>query len=127
RRTGKRVRNCKAINNGSGIFTERSRQGGKRPNLTRCDEAAPAQDAPYRAWRGELQWPRPRPTRTPMALTRDQAQQRTDDIQAFARELCRLEQEQALQLAPPQRAQLDSHHTQLLQRYRQQFDIDHST
>jgi uncharacterized membrane protein len=61
-----------------------------------------------------------------MPLNRDQAQQRADDIQAFVRELARLEQEQALHLTSPQRTQLATHHGQLLAQYRQQFDIDHN-
>ncbi|MGP3791287.1 DUF2157 domain-containing protein [Pseudomonas sp. B392_1p] len=59
-----------------------------------------------------------------MPLSRDQAQQRADDIQAFRRELERLQQEQALSLTAPQHRQLDAHHARLLDDYRHVFDID---
>lgn len=59
-----------------------------------------------------------------MPLSRDQAQQRADDIQAFRRELKRLQQEQALSLTSPQHIQLDAHHARLLGNYRHAFDID---
>ena len=59
-----------------------------------------------------------------MPLSREQAQQRADDIQAFRRELARLEQEQTLSLTAPQHTQLDAHYQRLLGGYRQAFDID---
>lgn len=59
-----------------------------------------------------------------MPLDRDQAQQRADDIQAFQRELQRLRREHALQLDGAQERRLDAHHRQLLDDYRQRFDID---
>ena len=61
-----------------------------------------------------------------MPLTRDQAQQRADDIQAFYREVERLHVEQALSLGSDQLHNLELHHQQLLGDYRAQFDIDHN-
>lgn len=59
-------------------------------------------------------------------LTRDQAQQRADDIQAFYREVERLHQEQALTLGNQQLQHLQLHHQDLLTHYRASFDIDAS-
>lgn len=59
-----------------------------------------------------------------MPLTRDQAQQRADDIQAFYREVERLQAEQVLDLGSEKRQELQQHHRQLLDTYRLQFDID---
>ncbi len=59
-----------------------------------------------------------------MPLSREQAQQRADDIQAFRRELVRLDQEQALSLTAPQQAHLDAHYARLLGEYQRAFDID---
>lgn len=61
-----------------------------------------------------------------MPLTRDQAQQRADDIQAFYREVERLHVEQALSLGSDQLHNLELHHQHLLGDYRAQFDIDHN-
>ena len=60
-----------------------------------------------------------------MTLNREQAQQRANDILGFRRELARLEQEQALQLAPEQRQALEQHQQALLNDYHLRFDIDH--
>lgn len=60
-----------------------------------------------------------------MPLTRDQAQQRADDIQAFRREALRLRDEQALPLSDAQLGEIERHHDGLLARYRASFDIDH--
>jgi uncharacterized membrane protein len=60
-----------------------------------------------------------------MPLTRDQAQQRADDIQAFRREAQRLRDENALALGDEALAGIASHHDQLLAQYRASFDIDH--
>ncbi|MDG9924241.1 MULTISPECIES: DUF2157 domain-containing protein [unclassified Pseudomonas] len=60
-----------------------------------------------------------------MPLTRDQAQQRADDIQAFRREAQRLRAEDALALGDEPLARIASHHDQLLAQYRSHFDIDH--
>ena len=57
-------------------------------------------------------------------LSRDQAQRRADDIQAFYREVERLHEEQALRLSAEQIDQLGEHHRQLLADYRNSFDID---
>ncbi|MDH4560545.1 DUF2157 domain-containing protein [Pseudomonas sp. BN411] len=57
-------------------------------------------------------------------LSRDQAQRRADDIQAFYREVERLHKEQTLLLSPEQIDQLGDHHRQLLADYRNTFDID---
>lgn len=59
-----------------------------------------------------------------MTLSRDQAQQRADDIQAFRRELRRLQDEQALGLEAAQLERLAAHHRRLLDDYRHSFDID---
>lgn len=60
-----------------------------------------------------------------MPLTRDQAQQRADDIQAFRREAQRLCGEDAQLLSAEQLAHIAAHHDQLLAHYRSHFDIDH--
>lgn len=59
-----------------------------------------------------------------MTLTRDQAQQRADDIQAFYREVERLHRERALLLEPEQLDRLAEHHQGLLGEYRKTYDID---
>ncbi len=59
-----------------------------------------------------------------MPLTRDQAQQRADDIQAFRREAQRLQAEHAWPLDEAPLAQIAAHHEQLLAQYRAGFDID---
>ncbi len=61
-----------------------------------------------------------------MPLTRDQAQHRADDIQAFYREVQRLHEEQALMLGNEQLQHLQRHHQDLLDQYRAHFDIDAS-
>ena len=60
-----------------------------------------------------------------MPLTRDQAQQRADDIQAFRREAQRLRSEDAQLLADEPLARIAAHHDRLLTQYRASFDIDH--
>ncbi len=60
-----------------------------------------------------------------MPLTRDQAQHRADDIQAFRREAQRLRGENALGLEDEPLARIAAHHDQLLAQYRSHFDIDH--
>ena len=60
-----------------------------------------------------------------MPLTRDQAQQRADDIQAFRREAQRLRGEDAQLLADEPLARIAAHHDRLLAQYRASFDIDH--
>ncbi|MDH4580601.1 DUF2157 domain-containing protein [Pseudomonas sp. BN415] len=57
-------------------------------------------------------------------LSRDQAQHRADDIQAFYREVERLHDEQALLLSAEQIEHLGAHHRRLLADYRSAFDID---
>ncbi|WP_342243974.1 DUF2157 domain-containing protein [Pseudomonas sp. OTU5201] len=57
-------------------------------------------------------------------FSRDQAQHRADDIQAFYREVERLHEEQTLLLSPEQIERLGEHHRQLLADYRNAFDID---
>lgn len=59
-----------------------------------------------------------------MPLTRDQAQQRADDIQAFRREAQRLQAEHAWPLDDAPLAQIAAYHEQLLAQYRAGFDID---
>lgn len=58
------------------------------------------------------------------SLTRDQAQHRADDIQAFYREVQRLHEEQALTLGNEPLQDLQRHHQDLLAQYRASFDID---
>jgi len=60
-----------------------------------------------------------------MPLTRDQAQQRADDIQAFRREVLRLRGEDAQLLGDEPLARIAAHHDHLLAQYRASFDIDH--
>ncbi|BAN50042.1 DUF2157 domain-containing protein [Metapseudomonas resinovorans] len=57
-------------------------------------------------------------------LSRDQAQHRADDIQAFYREVTRLHEEQTLLLSPEQIERLGHYHRQLLADYRSVYDID---
>ncbi|MDX5373932.1 MAG: DUF2157 domain-containing protein [Pseudomonadaceae bacterium] len=59
-----------------------------------------------------------------MPLTRDQAQQRADDIQAFRRETQRLQAEQAWPQDDAPLARIAAHHDALLAQYRASFDID---
>lgn len=59
-----------------------------------------------------------------MPLTRDQAQQRADDIQAFRREAQRLGAENVL-ASNDALARIAAHHDRLLAQYRASFDIDH--
>jgi len=56
--------------------------------------------------------------------SRQEAQQRADQIQAFEKELDRLEQEGVLALDAGQRQRVADHHRSLLARYAQSFDID---
>lgn len=60
-------------------------------------------------------------------LTKAQAQQRADDIEAFSRELERLREEQALALTPEQAEGLRQHHAQLLDGFARTHDVDIST
>ena len=54
----------------------------------------------------------------------EQAQQRLAQIEAFRLELKQLQTEQVLELDPAQRAQVDTHHTQLLKHFSTTLDID---
>ena len=56
--------------------------------------------------------------------SRIQAQQRTDEIRIFRKELERLEGEGVLKLADGQRVAVSAHHEGLLARFAQSFDID---
>lgn len=58
------------------------------------------------------------------AATRTEAQRRADDIQVFLRELEQLEGEGVLVLEAGQRAAIQAHHAQLLDRYAHTYDID---
>lgn len=60
-------------------------------------------------------------------LSRTQAQQHSDDIQAFYRELERLEQERVMTLEAEQKGVIQAHHHRLLTGYEQQFEIDRNT
>lgn len=57
-------------------------------------------------------------------LSHTQAQQRSDDIQAFYRELEQLEKEQVIVLEAEQKDALQAHHQQMLSGYEQRFEID---
>jgi uncharacterized membrane protein len=59
-------------------------------------------------------------------MNKTQAQQRADQIGAFARELAELGREGVLQLAPDERARLDAYHAGLLEQLAGQFDVDRS-
>jgi len=56
--------------------------------------------------------------------SRTEAQQRTDEIHAFRRELQDLEGRGILVLTPEQRRALESHHGALLAEYAREFDVD---
>lgn len=56
--------------------------------------------------------------------SRNEAQQRADEIQIFQRELDRLEKERVLALTEEQRRAVAAHHNQLLTQYTQTYDID---
>lgn len=56
--------------------------------------------------------------------SRQEAQQRADQIHVFQNELDRLEQEGVLALEPAQRQRVAEHHRDLLSQYAQAFDID---
>ncbi len=56
--------------------------------------------------------------------TRQEAQQRADQIRVFQAELAQLEREGVLELNAEQRQQIDGHHRHLLGQYAQDFDID---
>jgi uncharacterized membrane protein len=58
------------------------------------------------------------------ALTKARAQQRADQIGAFASELGELEREGVLRLEPGDRARIDDHHARLLERLAGAFDVD---
>jgi len=58
--------------------------------------------------------------------TRNDAQDRADDIRVFRRELARLRQEGALVLAAAEEQRVARHHDQLLAGFAQSFDIDRS-
>lgn len=57
-------------------------------------------------------------------MTRDQAQQRVDQVSAFSREMLELERDGVLRLAPADRVQVDTYHAQLLNQLASQFDVD---
>src|SRR5712692_160814 len=56
--------------------------------------------------------------------SRTEAQQRADEIRIFQRELERLQGEGALSLSEAQRRAVAEHHSRLLARYAQAYDID---
>jgi uncharacterized membrane protein len=61
------------------------------------------------------------------ALSRHEAQSRTDDIRVFRRELAALERAGAVSLDATQRQQLETYHQRLLDQFAQAFDIDRDT
>lgn len=58
-------------------------------------------------------------------FSRNEAQQRADEIHVFQNELKRLESEDVLVLTEAQRQAVTGHHRRLLAQYAQNFDIDH--
>ena len=58
------------------------------------------------------------------AMTREQAQQRVDQVHAFRAELAQLEAEGIVLLAPDQSRVLRTHHDDLLAQLAQRFDVD---
>jgi uncharacterized membrane protein len=58
------------------------------------------------------------------AMTREQAQQRVDQVHAFRAELAQLEAEGVVLLAPDQSRVLRTHHDDLLAQLAQRFDVD---
>ncbi len=64
---------------------------------------------------------------TPLPSSRQAAQQRTDQIHAFTRELAQLEADAVLALPEAQRARLAAHHQALLADYARLFDVDHDS
>jgi uncharacterized membrane protein len=58
------------------------------------------------------------------ALTKAEAQQRADQIGAFARELGELEREGVLRLEPGDRARIEAYHAGVLERLAGSFDVD---
>jgi len=64
------------------------------------------------------------PTSGGPALTKARAQQRADQIGAFASELGELEREGALRLEPGDRARIDAYHARVLERLAGIFDVD---
>jgi uncharacterized membrane protein len=64
------------------------------------------------------------PTAAAPATTREQAQQRVDQIAAFRAELARLEAEGVLSLSPDQSRRAREHQDDLLARLAGQFDVD---
>lgn len=57
-------------------------------------------------------------------MNKDEAQQRADRIQAFRAELAEAERDQAVALAPDQRARLTAYHDRLLRDFAGTFDVD---
>lgn len=57
-------------------------------------------------------------------MQKEQAQRRTDRIRAFREELETLQQEEVLVLDQEQRARLDGHHRELLERFASLYDVD---
>jgi uncharacterized membrane protein len=64
------------------------------------------------------------PTAEGDALTKAEAQQRADQVGAFARELGELEREGVLRLEPGDRVRVDDYHARLLERLARSFDVD---
>ena len=60
------------------------------------------------------------------ALSKAQAQQRADQVAAFARELAALEREGVIRLVPDDRARIDAYHAGLLGQLAGRFDVDRS-
>jgi uncharacterized membrane protein len=58
------------------------------------------------------------------ALTKARAQQRADQVEAFAHELDELEREGVLRLEPGDRVRVDDYHARLLERLAGSFDVD---
>ena len=59
-------------------------------------------------------------------MTKEQAQQRVDQVLAFQREVIELDRDGVLRLTPDERSRLDAHHQELLDQLAGRFDADRS-
>jgi uncharacterized membrane protein len=66
------------------------------------------------------------PTVKGPVLTKAQAQQRADQIEAFVRELEELEREGVVRLPPGDRGRIDAYHAGLVEQLARRFDVDRS-
>ena len=66
----------------------------------------------------------PEPRDAALPISRADAQQRADRVEAFTQELAELEREGVLQISPGERARLDAYHAALLERLASRYDVD---